>query len=151
MAAGRHFLTRHGRRLVVWLPLVWLVVFFALPLVEVVQSGAPLGVYMEPISPAAMDLMSDPGANRQALSQGVRMVRPEHLTASAGAADDAAFAARLLSRETNGSETYLHCDVDGAHWVARLDGLIEVPVGEPLTLYAPVEAVREFVGGGGVG
>lgn len=39
MAAGRHFLTRHGRRLVVWLPLVWLVVFFALPLVEVVQTS----------------------------------------------------------------------------------------------------------------
>ena len=39
MAAGRHFLTRHGRRLVVWLPLVWLVVFFALPLVEVAQTS----------------------------------------------------------------------------------------------------------------
>ena len=39
MAAIRHFLTRHGRRLVVWLPLLWLVVFFALPLVEVAQTS----------------------------------------------------------------------------------------------------------------
>jgi len=39
MAAARHFLTRHGRRLVVWLPLAWLVVFFALPLVEVAQTS----------------------------------------------------------------------------------------------------------------
>ena len=39
MAAVRHFLTAHGRRLVVWLPLLWLVVFFALPLVEVAQTS----------------------------------------------------------------------------------------------------------------
>ena len=39
MATVRHFLTRHGRRLVVWLPLLWLVVFFALPLFEVAQTS----------------------------------------------------------------------------------------------------------------
>ena len=39
MAAVRHFLTRYGRRLVVWLPLLWLFVFFALPLVEVAQTS----------------------------------------------------------------------------------------------------------------
>ncbi|MCH2553812.1 MAG: ABC transporter permease subunit [SAR116 cluster bacterium] len=39
MAAVRHFLPRHGRRLVVWLPLLWLVFFFALPLVEVAQTS----------------------------------------------------------------------------------------------------------------
>ena len=39
MATVRHFLTRHGRWLVVWLPLLWLVVFFALPLVEVAQTS----------------------------------------------------------------------------------------------------------------
>ena len=39
MAVVRHFLTCHGRRLVVWLPLLWLVVFFALPLVEVAQTS----------------------------------------------------------------------------------------------------------------
>ena len=39
MAAVRHFLTCHGCRLVVWLPLLWLVLFFALPLVEVAQTS----------------------------------------------------------------------------------------------------------------
>ena len=38
-AAIRQFLNRHGRRLVVGLPLVWLLVFFALPLVEVAQTS----------------------------------------------------------------------------------------------------------------
>lgn len=35
----RHFLNRHGRRLVVGLPLVWLLVFFAMPLVEIAQTS----------------------------------------------------------------------------------------------------------------
>ena len=35
----RHFLNRHGRRLIVGLPLVWLLVFFAMPLVEVTQTS----------------------------------------------------------------------------------------------------------------
>ena len=35
----RQFLNRHGRRLVVGLPLVWLLVFFAMPLVEVAQTS----------------------------------------------------------------------------------------------------------------
>ena len=39
MVAVWHFVTRHGRRFVVWLPLLWLVVFFALPLIEVAQTS----------------------------------------------------------------------------------------------------------------
>ena len=39
MAAVRHFLTRHGRRLVVWLPLLWILVLFDMPLVEVAQTS----------------------------------------------------------------------------------------------------------------
>jgi len=39
MAALRHFMNRHGRRLVVGLPLAWLLLFFALPLVEVAQTS----------------------------------------------------------------------------------------------------------------
>jgi len=39
MAAVRHFLNRHGKRLVVGLPLAWLLLFFALPLVEVAQTS----------------------------------------------------------------------------------------------------------------
>jgi len=39
MVAARQWLSRHGRRLVVALPLVWLLVFFLLPLVEVAQTS----------------------------------------------------------------------------------------------------------------
>ena len=39
MASVRQFLNRHGRRLVVGLPLAWLLLFFALPLVEVAQTS----------------------------------------------------------------------------------------------------------------
>ena len=39
MAAVRHFLNRHGKRLVVGLPLAWLLLFFAMPLVEVAQTS----------------------------------------------------------------------------------------------------------------
>jgi len=39
MAAARQWIARHGRRLVVALPLLWLLVFFLLPLVEVAQTS----------------------------------------------------------------------------------------------------------------
>ena len=39
MAPVRQFMARHGGRLVVALPLVWLLVFFLLPLVEVAQTS----------------------------------------------------------------------------------------------------------------
>ena len=39
MVAVRQFLNRHGKRLVVALPLAWLLLFFALPLVEVAQTS----------------------------------------------------------------------------------------------------------------
>ena len=39
MAAARQWLARHGRRVVVALPLLWLLIFFLLPLVEVAQTS----------------------------------------------------------------------------------------------------------------
>ena len=39
MAVARQWLSRHGRRLVVALPLLWLLIFFLLPLVEVAQTS----------------------------------------------------------------------------------------------------------------
>jgi len=114
-----------------------------------VQTGRPLDVYRFPTSAAAMELMSDPGANVIARENGLQMVRPEHLYLSPGPADaggppDLAFAARVLSRETNGSETYLHCEVSGNHWVAKLDGLAVAAPGAEIVLYASAESVREF-------
>ena len=39
MMAGRRWISRHGRRLVVALPLLWLLIFFLMPLVEVAQTS----------------------------------------------------------------------------------------------------------------
>ncbi len=117
----------------------------------VVQTGAPLAVYERPVSAAAMDLMSEPGANRLPDAGNLRVVRPEHLSLEREAADDHAFAATVLSRETNGAETYLHCDVSGEHWVARLVGLEDVAEGRAVELYAARDAVHVFAREAAVG
>ena len=109
-----------------------------------VQSGTPLEVYQQPHSPAAVDLMSDPGANRLRVGQQLRLVRPEHLYLERGTDGDQEFSARLLSLETNGSETFLHCEVEGAHWVARLDGLVELAPQTNFNLFAAADSVFEF-------
>ena len=110
---------------------------------EVAQSGPPLALYQQPCSPAAMDLMSDPGANRQRCRGSQVMVRPEHLTLDAEPGDRS-FPATVLSRETNGTETYLHCDVMGEHWVAKLDGLVDVNAPLEVELHADPACVMEF-------
>ncbi len=77
------------------------------------------------------------------------MVRPEHLQLTAHAADDVSFATTVVGIETNGSETYLHCEVDdlhgGAQWVAKVDGLIDDQPGQARTLYAAAGSVLEFM------
>jgi glycerol transport system ATP-binding protein len=109
-----------------------------------VQAGTPLMVYEQPASAVAVDLMSDPWGNRLPEGSRLRLVRPEHLYLQRGDGQDHEFSARVLSRETNGSETYLHCEVQGQHWVARLDGLIDVPVDTSVALYATAASVFEF-------
>lgn len=112
-----------------------------------VQAGEPLDVYSRPCSPVAADLMSDPGVNRQQFDGHLQLVRPEHLHLAPDDKRDHAFAAVVMSRETNGSETFLHCEVGGAHWVARLDGLVDVADNESITLYAAAQSVLEFADG----
>ena len=96
------------------------------------QSGTPLEVYNAPVSPAAADLMSDPGVNR--LDEQT-LVRPEHLRLAPQADSDAVFEAEVNSLETSGAETFLHCRVDGADWVARLPGMADVKAGARVRLY----------------
>jgi glycerol transport system ATP-binding protein len=112
-----------------------------------VQAGEPLDVYERPCSPVAADLMSDPGVNRRHIEGRLLLVRPEHLHLQRGDKQDHAFSAVVMSRETNGSETFLHCEVAGAHWVARLDGLVDVADNETITLYAAAQSVLEFADG----
>ena len=96
------------------------------------QSGTPLAVYNAPDSREAADLMSDPGVNR--LDE-LTFVRPEHLRLAPRADGDAAFAAEVTSVETSGAETFLHCRVGVADWVARLPGMADVKPGTQVRLY----------------
>ena len=100
------------------------------------QSGTPLAVYNAPVSAAAADLMSDPGVNR--LGEQI-LVRPEHLRLAPLADGDAVFEAEVNSVETSGAETFLHCRVAGADWVARLPGMADVKAGTRVRLYAGKE------------
>jgi len=113
---------------------------------SIVQTGTPLEVYRAPASPTALELMSEPGGNRLLVDGRLRMVRPEHLhlERASDAGRELEFPARVLTRETNGSETFLHCDVAGNHWVARLDGFADVAPGAEVVLYASADAVYEF-------
>ncbi len=111
---------------------------------QVVQTGAPLEVYRQPVNTQAADLMSDPGVNRLEKGGSTHLVRPEHLSLERSDHTDTAFSARLLSAETSGSETFLHCVVANEHWVARLDGLHELDIGTEFTLYAHRNSVLSF-------
>jgi len=117
------------------------------------QSGTPLVVYDRPASAAAAHLMSDPRANALP-GEPLTLIRPEHLYLKPHAPDDAAFAVVVLGTETNGSETFLHCRLEGApetdgHWVAHLAGLVGLPAGSRITLYAPSGSLLTFETGSG--
>jgi glycerol transport system ATP-binding protein len=111
------------------------------------QAGEPMAVYRGPESVAAADLLCDPRANRWYADDRLAVVRPEHLLLAPQGDGDMAFAAEVLDTETNGSETFLHCRVaDGehGHWIARLDGLVELAPGAPCTLHVPESEVMWF-------
>lgn len=108
------------------------------------QSGRPLEVYQQPASPAAADLMSDPGVNRLQTGSLVQVVRPEHLHLQQTDTDDVTFDVIVSGFETNGSETFLHCTVQGVDWVARLDGLRQFERGSHQRLHVSAASVHEF-------
>ncbi|MXY04951.1 MAG: ABC transporter ATP-binding protein [Gammaproteobacteria bacterium] len=105
------------------------------------QSGTPLAVYNAPVSAAAADLMSDPGVNR--LGEQI-LVRPEHLRLAPSADGDAVFEAEVNSVETSGAETFLHCRVADADWVARLPGMADVQAGARARLYVAEDDLIRF-------
>jgi glycerol transport system ATP-binding protein len=111
---------------------------------RILQHGAPLGVYQHPVSPAAADLMSEPGVNRFVEGGSVCVVRPEHLALQPFERCGARFRLAVLTVETSGSETYLHGLVAGEHWVAKLPGLHRIESGEEVLLHAPQHAILRF-------
>lgn len=113
---------------------------------RIVQTGGPLEVYQRPHTPAAAELMSDPGVNRFRDGGTLCVVRPEHLTLTPQTEAARQFDLAVLGVETNGSETYLHGTMADDHWVAKLQGLHRVEAGQRLAVYASREAVLRFEG-----
>lgn len=108
---------------------------------EKLQCGSPLDVYRHPVSSRAADLMSNPCVN---LLESGEAVRPEHLSRERRAADDLCFKGELEAVETSGAETWLRLRVNGHDWVARLSGMFDLPIGEPLSLYARAGDLLRF-------
>lgn len=108
---------------------------------EKLQSGTPLKVYQAPVSVRAADLMSNPGVN---LLDTGEALRPEHLLVNRRRRDDLCFEGELESLETSGAETWLHCRVHNRHWVARQPGMLQLPVGAPVKLYANAADLLRF-------
>ncbi len=109
---------------------------------EKLQSGSPLAVYRSPVSVRAADLMSNPGVN--ILLDTGEALRPEHLSVDRRAPDDLCFDGRLEGLETSGAETWLHCRVGGRDWVARLPGMLPMPLGDRIKLYAAATDLLRF-------
>ena len=105
------------------------------------QSGTPLELYNAPASPAAADLMSDPGVNRL---DDQTLVRPEHLRLAPQADTDVAFDAEVNSVETSGAETFLHCRVNESDCVARLPGMARIEAGSNVRLYVGRDDLIHF-------
>ncbi len=108
---------------------------------EKLQSGTPLGVHRAPLSMRAADLMSNPGVN--VLESGAAL-RPEHLFVERRHPDDLCFNGELEGLETSGAETWLHCRVQKRHWVARLPGMLHLPLGSAVRLYANAADLLRF-------
>lgn len=112
------------------------------------QSGPPLEVYERPASVETMDLLCDPAVNRFVMNGEACALRPEHVSVEAQAASDLRFPAEITAFETNGAQTFLHCRVgDGADWVVRHDGMLDLDVGDQITLTARDADVRRWADG----
>lgn len=109
------------------------------------QCGPPLEVYLRPASLAAMQLMADPGINRFERNGKTCALRPEHLhTSSAGGAAEVSFEMLVTAFETNGSESFVHGEVEGADWVMRSGGMLRVMPGERMSISAWSADVVQF-------
>ncbi|MFT4769873.1 MAG: glycerol transport system ATP-binding protein [Glaciecola sp.] len=114
---------------------------------EKIQSGSPLEIYEYPSSIAAMALLADPDINRFYRDEKLCALRPEHI----GLSDDGhtfeasiEFAMRVTAYETNGDESFVHGQVEGAEWVMRRRGMLPVNVGQALQIRAAAHDVVRF-------
>jgi glycerol transport system ATP-binding protein len=134
---------------------------------RVLQSGGRQEVWLRPSSPAAADLLSDPGVNfARARRRGDELeldgairasasshflerdreillgIRPEHLRIARRDAD-LCIPGRVSLAETNGSDTFLHVEVGKLVWVAHVEGIRRFDEGAAIELFAsPTDALR---------
>jgi len=110
------------------------------------QTGAPIDVYRQPSSIAAMELLADPGVNRFIRAGKTCALRPEHV--GVGEAVDAAttigFDMSVTAYETDGDESFVHGRVEDHEWVLRCHGMREVRAGSVLSLHARSADVVSF-------
>lgn len=111
---------------------------------EKLQAGAPLDVYLRPQSLAAMQLMADPGVNKFERDSRICALRPEHLRTVTDTGIDMTFDMQVSAFETNGSESFVHGEVEGAQWVMRCDGMLRVTPGQHLKVGASASDVVQF-------
>jgi len=111
-----------------------------------IQSGAPIDVYREPVSFAAMELLADPGVNRFTRGGRTCALRPEHVGVGEVSGDPAriGFDMQVTACETNGNESFIHGQVDDTDWVVRCHGMREVRVGSRVSLHARNADVVSF-------
>ena len=119
---------------------------------RVVQQGPPLELYQHPNSAIAADLLSDPGVNRLPADAGLRFVRPEHLVLRDQLADPEQpglthFSMQVTALETNGSHSYVHGQVAGEPWIAKLDGLPSFNLDTELGLVSRTEDLLSLPNG----
>ncbi len=97
------------------------------------QCGPPIEVYRKPVNAVAMELLADPCINRFQRNGVSGALRPEHLQVGDGQqqpeSEHLAFDLRVTAYETNGDESFIHGEVEGAEWVVRCDGMFIVAPG----------------------
>jgi glycerol transport system ATP-binding protein len=111
-----------------------------------IQSGAPIDVYRDPVSFAAMELLADPGVNRFTRGGQTCALRPEHVGVGEVSGDPTriGFGMQVTACETNGNESFIHGQVDDTDWVVRCHDMREVRVGNRVSLHARSADVVSF-------
>jgi sn-glycerol 3-phosphate transport system ATP-binding protein len=119
---------------------------------RVEQIGSPMEVYSNPASSFVAGFIGSPAMNLLPASlvgnlapAGAQMVgvRPEHLLLIERP-DTVPIAGSIEMVEALGADTLVHLRVGEVGAVIRLDGLVELPLGETLTAHAPRERLYWF-------
>jgi glycerol transport system ATP-binding protein len=121
---------------------------------RVTQFGPSHQVYRTPADLITAETYSDPPLNVFPVTAAARparfpgtatlAVRPHHVRLSPKSADADAYAATVLSMETNGSETFVHLRVGDARWVMLTHGVHAFEIGSVLTVHVEPGDVMGF-------